>query len=206
VPGSRAVHRRCGCRPVLRPVLERTAASPPQVGGGHALRHHHAPGFVKQLRASPRPGRKNVSAGGHQRGPFRLATGEADHLLVPAELQVDEPADPELMTDSFRRIDVICKASWDRRRGEPHAATAGLPPGAVGLRGYQQLRRFARRWPGGRAGQSIVLVDRPYSWPGWRRRDPTLSTCPPSSPPGSLSTGTAARTTPPTRSRLPALP
>jgi transposase len=52
------------------------------------------------------------------------------------------------MTDSFRRIDVICKASWVRRRGEPHAATAGLPPGAVGLRGYQQLRRFARRWPG----------------------------------------------------------
>jgi hypothetical protein len=81
----------------------------PRWAAGHALRQHHAPGLVKQPRASrghragpsrPRPvcsacppdlAEKNVSAGGHQCGPFRLATGEADHLLVPAGLQVDEP-------------------------------------------------------------------------------------------------------------------
>lgn len=46
------MHRRCARHfavPIVRPGLEWTAASPRQVGRGHALRHDHPPGFVHQL-------------------------------------------------------------------------------------------------------------------------------------------------------------
>jgi hypothetical protein len=54
----------------------------------------------------------------------------------------------------------------DRRRGEPHAATAGLLGGA-GLRGYQQLAPVRPPLARGELGNGRCWLTGAQSWPGW---------------------------------------